>query len=425
MIWFCRGCGAGVDVSRPGVRTCPNRGGGDGDVGPDVDHVLEAPVGRGEPDGSFEDPFLRYRARLGSYAVARELGWSDDRFVELVGALGSAVGRVWSPGFLRTPTSQQPVLRRAIGLAEASELWVKDETVNVSGSHKARHLFGLARWMSVRRDEFDRLAISSCGNAAMAAAVIAKAWGRPLDVFVPDWAGPAVVDRLADLGARVVVCGRGEGEVGDPCMLRFREAVAAGAVPFGCQGPDNALTIDGGRTIGWELAEQVPNLDEVYVQLGGGALGTALAAGLREGGSRARVVAVQAEGCAPFDRAWRRVAELGGSGSGLSAAIRRRSTAMWAWEAEPRSAATGILDDETYDWAGVCAGLIDSEGDSVVATEAQVRRAHRLAHELTAIDVDATGTAGLAGLLANLEADPVGLERQRSSAVLFTGLTRH
>jgi hypothetical protein len=65
---------------------------------------------------------------------------------------------------------------------------------------------------------------------------------------------------------------------------RFREAVAAGALPFAVQGPENALCLDGGRTIGWEIladaARQGIALDRVFVQVGGGAfassVGTAL-----------------------------------------------------------------------------------------------------------------------------------------------------
>ena len=155
--------------------------------------------------------------------------------------------------------------------------------------------------------------------------------------------------------------------MGDPCVLRMREAVAGGSLPFGCQGPDNGLTIDGGRTIGWELAEQAPGLVAVYVQMGGGALASSLARGLAEGGSDARVIAVQTEGCAPFDRAWRRVEQVG-----LDEAVHHRSAAMRPWESEPNSAATGILDDVTYDWAGVAAGLELSHGTSVVAPESGV-----------------------------------------------------
>ena len=74
---------------------------------------------------------------------------------------------------------------------------------------------------------------------------------------------------------------------GDPCVLRLREAVAAGAIPFSCQGPDNGLTIDGGRTLGYELADAHVPLDHLVVQVGGGALASSVAQGLTERG-RAR-----------------------------------------------------------------------------------------------------------------------------------------
>jgi hypothetical protein len=92
---------------------------------------------------------------------------------------------------------------------------------------------------------------------------------------------------------------------------------------------------------------------------------------------------------------------------------------MWPWETEPRSAATGILDDETYDWAGLLAGVRLSLGGSVVATEYDVNRALELTHHLTNVDADATGCAGVAGLLAT-SADP----SPTRLGVVFTGVTR-
>ncbi len=82
-----------------------------------------------------------------------------------------------------------------------------------------------------------------------------------------------MVTQLRELGAAIEVCPRQDGDPpGDPCVHRFREAVAAGAVPFSCQGPDNGLTIDGGRTLGYEIADAATGLDDVVVQVGGGAL---------------------------------------------------------------------------------------------------------------------------------------------------------
>jgi len=119
---------------------------------------------------------------------------------------------------------------------------------------------------AIAHEDDDReLVIASCGNAALAAAVVARAVGRPLRVFIPDDAPPSVVVRLAQLGAVTVECARVPGERGDPCYLRFRDAVAAGAMPFSCQGTDAPDSIDGGRTIALELAEHRMQAEQMAV----------------------------------------------------------------------------------------------------------------------------------------------------------------
>jgi threonine synthase len=131
-----------------------------------------------------------------------------------------------------------------------------------------------------------------------------------------------------------------------------------------------------------------------------------------DAGIHPRLHAVQTEGCAPLARAWVRAQELG-----LGEAPRCWSECMWPWETEPRSAAEGILDDETYDWIGVVQGMASSGGDPVVATEAQVLQAHDLAVRTTGIPVSVTGSAGLAGLLAIRDE----IDDDERIAVYFTG----
>ena len=101
------------------------------------------------------------------------------------------------------------------------------------------------------------LAIASCGNAALAAAVVAAAGERRLRVFVPVDADPGIVERLADLGADVVVCPRPPGVAGDPTYVRLRQEIDAGALPFTCQGNENGLAIEGGETIGYEMVSDL------------------------------------------------------------------------------------------------------------------------------------------------------------------------
>src|SRR5215216_1266867 len=96
-------------------------------------------------------------------------------------------------------------------------------------------------------------------------------------------------------------------------MLRFREAVAAGAVPFSVQGPENGLSLDTGRSLGFELADQIATVDprrrgwRVFVQVGGGALAACTGNGL---GREVRLDTVQAAGCAPLADTWGRISEI-------------------------------------------------------------------------------------------------------------------
>ena len=355
-----------------------------------------------------------------------EAGWTDSDFVGTVRSLDASVGTVDGRGFERTPARWDSAL--SVSRSKAP-VFAKDESHNVGGSHKARHLMGLLLHLAVDatvRDE--RLAIASCGNAAIGAATVARAAGRPIDVYIPTWADTAVVERLAGLGATINVCERRAGEAGDPCMHRFSEAVADGAVAFGVQATENRWTLDGGRTIGWELADQFADEmpDHIFVQVGGGALLTSVAIGLLEAARLGRlhaapkVWAVQAEGCAPFDRAWRGIAGSGSVDDRLADAQVHAFELMTPWS-EPSSAATGILDDVTYDWLGVARGLLETGGDSVVVAEDEIRESNRLT-TAAGYDADETGTAGYAGLRVAMQDGRI--DDQDSASVLITGIRR-
>src|SRR5690606_14881762 len=87
-------------------------------------------------------PFVRHRRLLDSYRRWIDDGGDDDEFVELVEQLDRAVAAVDGVGFTTTPFAPRPELAQAAGL-DGLDVWVKDETGNVAGSHKGRHLFGL------------------------------------------------------------------------------------------------------------------------------------------------------------------------------------------------------------------------------------------------------------------------------------------
>lgn len=461
----CAACGASPGADEPWPFACPNAG-RDG-----ADHVLARVLDPAHARFAADDsvqPFVRHRELLHSYARARAHGMGDAEFVALVTDLDTAVAEVDGRGFRETPLRRSAVLCDALG-AEVRE---KDETGNVGGSHKARHLFGLALHLEVAErcglatraaSDVRGLAIASCGNAALAAAIVARAGGRPLHVYVPTDANPAVLERLRRLGAQVGVCPRDPAVPGDPCVRAFHAASRGGALPFCVQGNENGLTIEGGMTLGWELAGQLARMGEsltrLFVQVGGGALASATIQALHEaralgvGGPPPRLHAVQTNGARPLRRAYVRVRDralaLLGEREGppepdasadealaerlakpdaldavhevLRHAREHRAGYMWPWEEPPRSVAHGILDDETYDWLAVVRGMLESGGWPVTAGEATLLEARRLAHA-AGVRADATGAAGLAGALVLRQARLMGADERLG--VLLTGVER-
>jgi threonine dehydratase len=251
---------------------------------------------------------------------------------------------------------------------------------------------------------------------------LAKAVNWPILVFVPENAASELTDLLLSVDATIVRCPRlASDPPGDPCVHRFREAVAKGAIPFGVQGTENAWCLDGGRTIGWEIADAQerlsgPPLDRIFIQVGGGAFAACASAGLFAGGLRPLLHSVQTESCAPLARAWNAASASGGARNAGS----RWNECMWPWENPTDSLADGILDDETYDWVQVCNAMSESGGSPVVASEQHVVDAYALAHRVTTINVSPTGTAGLAGLLAMRDQ----IANDERIVVVFSGVRR-
>jgi threonine synthase len=435
----CGGCGTVIDPSEPYPFRCPRAGDG-------TDHVLRRVLDTNKVkfslEGSEANPFVRWRALLHSYHLATAHGMADQDFVELVRDLDKEVARVDGHGFVVTPFNDCTDL--AGRLETPASIWVKDETNNVSGSHKARHLFGLLVHLEVVgrlgmvSDTPPPLAIASCGNAALAAAVVAAAGRRRLLVFVPTDAEISVVKRLTALGAEITVCPREEGVPGDPTYHRLQAAIAAGALPFTCQGNENGLAIEGGETLGYEIASSLAGegrLDHIVIQVGGGALASAVAQGLSEAvafgvlETMPRVHTVQTAGAWPLARAFTKIeGRLAGAPGqdGVTSAVKyaatHRSEFMWPWETVPHSLAHGILDDETYDWVALVDAMLATGGQAIVVDEDEIAGANAIALETTGIDVDATGSAGLAGLAQLCRKGEIGPKER--AAVLFTGARR-
>jgi threonine synthase len=432
----CEGCGYRFTGQPAGMAALPFRC----PCATPADHVLAPlPQPLPAPEGQTTNPFLKFRSGLVAYRLARSGGLTDAWFCNLVKGFEARVTELTGKRFGPGPVEDaQRALQQA--LAHSGSVWLQNETGMPGGSHKIRHMVGPLLYLEVVRelnqDDGPKpgLAIASCGNAALAAAVACYAAGYALTAFIPPDCEACVQRELRDLGAEVVPCPRRASDPpGDPCVFRFKEALETGGVlPICCQSDMCGLNVESGQTLVWELlANHSGPLDHIVLQVGGGALGSSACRALRRAVEAGRlpkmpqIHTVQTKSCAPLQRAYEllqtRVLQGATPEQALAEARDAKLSFMWAWESEPHSIAPGILDDETSDWFALVSAMLATGGRAVTVEEGTLAEAHRTAHGI-GVNCCETGSSGLAGVL-QLKLDGT-IQDTESVAVIFSGVQR-
>lgn len=187
-----------------------------------------------------------------------------------------------------------------------TDLWVKDEGINPTGSFKARGLscaVSMAKELGIRK-----LAIPSAGNAASAMAAYAAAAGMEAHIFMPRDVPQSNYIECKSFGAHVTLV---DGLISDCAKIVADRKDAEGW--FDVSTLKEPYRIEGKKTMGYEVAEQfqwrLP--DVIFYPTGGGVgmIGMWKAFAEMEalgwiGSARPKMIAVQAEGCQPVVRAF-------------------------------------------------------------------------------------------------------------------------
>ena len=210
-----------------------------------------------------------------------------------------------------TPLVPARALGRGLGM---KGLHIKDESLNPTGSFKAR---GLAPAVAMAKKLGARaLCLPSAGNAGSAAAAYGAAVGLPVHVFLPEETPAAFFHEMESYGARIH---RVAGHIGDAGRT-MREMMAAepAAGWFDLSTLKEPYRIEGKKTMGYELAEQLDGglPDAIIYPTGGGTgmIGMWKAFDEMEtlgwiGKERPKMYSVQSSGCAPIVRAFEQGAE--------------------------------------------------------------------------------------------------------------------
>ena len=166
-------------------------------------------------------------------------------------------------------------------------LYFKCENLQRTGAFKIR---GALNFMTSqpRPSLAGGVITASAGNHAQGVAFAADLLGVKAVVYMPESTPPQKVFSTRDYGAEVVLEGKNFDEA---CAAALRQAEISGALfvhPF-----NDPLVMAGQGTIGLELLEDLPDLANILVPIGGGGLIAGIACAIKETHPRVRIIGVE------------------------------------------------------------------------------------------------------------------------------------
>ncbi|MCJ7626694.1 MAG: threonine synthase, partial [Anaerolineaceae bacterium] len=207
-----------------------------------------------------------------------------------------------------TPLLRLPRLGDRLGL---SNLYVKDEGFNPTGTFKARGLLmAVARAVELGENEF---VIPTAGNAGSALAAYAARAGKKAHVFMPCDAPRVTMEEVKAYGAELILVDGLIDEAGRQAKKKIEENGWCDVSTF-----KEPYRPEGKKTMGLELAEEFNwELPDVILYPTGGGTGlVGMWKAFNEletmgwiGSKRPRFVSIQPAGCAPIVRAFQEGSE--------------------------------------------------------------------------------------------------------------------
>lgn len=166
-------------------------------------------------------------------------------------------------------------------------LFFKCENLQRTGSFKIR---GALNFMTSQpREKLAKGVITaSAGNHAQGVAFAADLLGVTATVYMPEITPPQKVQSTRDYGAEVVLTGRNFDEACTAALAAQQNSGALFVHPF-----NDELVMAGQGTIGLEILEELPDVRNLIIPVGGGGLIAGIAAAVRDKAPHIRIIGVE------------------------------------------------------------------------------------------------------------------------------------
>ena len=176
------------------------------------------------------------------------------------------IDNVYRASYALKSVVRQTDIIRAPKLTEDTELYLKTENLQITGSFKVRGAYYKMSNLS-EAEKAKGVVACSAGNHAQGVALAAQKNGIKAVICLPDGAPISKIEATKSYGAEVcLVEGVYDDAYNKALELRDKEGYTF-IHPF-----DDEDVIAGQGTIALELIEQLPDLDAVIVPIGGGGL---------------------------------------------------------------------------------------------------------------------------------------------------------
>ena len=185
----------------------------------------------------------------------------------------------------KTPLIHSPTFSDITG----SEIFLKAEFRQKTGSFKIRGAYYKIKSLSDEEKKRGVVA-ASAGNHAQGVAFASSLEKIPCTIVMPKNASPAKVSATKGYGATVVL----EGVNYDESSKKAKEiAQQTGATIIHAFDDPQIIAAQG--VVGLEILEQLPDVDEVYVPIGGGGLAAGTLIAIKEKNPNIKVIGVQSK----------------------------------------------------------------------------------------------------------------------------------
>lgn len=183
----------------------------------------------------------------------------------------------------RTPMDLSATFSQMTG----SKIYLKSECLQKTGSFKVRGAY--AKIASLTKDEKRKGVIAaSAGNHAQGVAFASALENIPCTIVMPINASPAKVAATRAYGANVVL----EGTIYDESWSKAREIASKTGGQI-IHAFDDQKVIAAQGVIGLEIMQDLPDVDEVYLPIGGGGLAAGVLRAIKTKKPKVKVIGVQ------------------------------------------------------------------------------------------------------------------------------------